>query len=321
MSLVVTPFESAPHAPGAAPSPSGVPEAALPFVFPQDADETGTFAVIDGAKVPGLAERLAASGLEHDSLFNAEGRDDYADSGPWLVRFEPGNAFVRDFFSTTEQDTKPWALWDCAPGIILRAACDFRTLRAHFRRFTKVRDDQGKWIYFRFYEDWVLQCYLETVGDDPDRLTDLMATRDGDWITFVTRGKVYQAEPQLKKRPLSRSPTLIDEPVRAAFRAARWQSFEAKLIAAVRADDRMPVSIVDKDISRVANAAFDRGYRSERSIYNMVRAWLLLNDDGDRLSAVEQGVDPEWRLTSTERSSKIFEQASLITYGAEARHA
>lgn len=110
-----------------------------------------TYALLDAAKVTHLAERLEASGLEHRCLYQGDATDNHGNIASWLVRLEEGNAFTRSLFSATEA---PESLWWAYPGIFIRSPSSLDGLRNHFRKFTRLQDEQGKWFYFRFWEGW-----------------------------------------------------------------------------------------------------------------------------------------------------------------------
>lgn len=116
---------------------------------PEQVQPMHTYAILDAAKVVGLPELLAASGLDHHCLFKGEAFEELAEVAPWIVRIEDGNSFVRKLFTHSDAG---WHLWDKEPGIYLRSRGSLGEMWRHFRKFTKVKDEQGKWYYFRFWE-------------------------------------------------------------------------------------------------------------------------------------------------------------------------
>ena len=102
-----------------------------------------TFAILDAAKVPGLAEVLDATGLERDCLFQGQAAEEMRDAAPWLVRLEEEHSFTRDLFTEGEM---PHHMWSRASAVFLRSRDSLADLRAHLRKFVKVRDDGGAWF-------------------------------------------------------------------------------------------------------------------------------------------------------------------------------
>jgi hypothetical protein len=108
-----------------------------------------TYAILDAARVSDLPELLDASGLEHRCLFRGDAYDELKDVAPWIVRIEAGNSFTRNLFTLSDA---VWHLWDKEPGIYIRSRGSLDDMWAHFRKFTRVKDEDGKWFYFRFWE-------------------------------------------------------------------------------------------------------------------------------------------------------------------------
>ena len=142
-----------------------VPDALYEPLFGQPSDALlHTYAILDAAKVPNLPELLETSGLKHRCLFKGDAYDELKDVAPWVVRLEDGNAFTRNLFTRSDA---PWHLWDAEPGIYLRSSGTLDDMWKHFRKFTKVQDEQGKWFYFRFWEARTFTQILEKTEAAP----------------------------------------------------------------------------------------------------------------------------------------------------------
>lgn len=135
-----------------------VPDALYESLFGRPCDTAlHTYVILDAAKVPNLPELLEVSGLTHHCLFKGNAYDELKDVAPWIVQLEDENVFTRNLFTQSEA---PWHFWDKEPGIYLRSDASLADLCAHFRRFTKVQQTDGRWRYFRFWEPLVLQAYI-----------------------------------------------------------------------------------------------------------------------------------------------------------------
>lgn len=129
-----------------------VPDALHQAMFGQEptaAQLEHTYAILDAAKVPNLLEMLEDSGLEYRCLFTGEAQDDLGQVAPWIVRLEEGSSFTRNLFTRGDA---PWCLWDAEAGIYVRSIAALDEVWRHFRKFTRVQDNTGKWYLFRYWE-------------------------------------------------------------------------------------------------------------------------------------------------------------------------
>jgi hypothetical protein len=116
-------------------------------------EEFATFAVLDGASVPILLDKLAQWQPEYECLYRGEIKPDLAQVAPYLVRIEPETEFAQWVLS--EGWGKHW-------GIFAIVEAGLRDMRQHFRRFLTVHDESGKPLLFRYYDPRVLRVYLPT---------------------------------------------------------------------------------------------------------------------------------------------------------------
>ncbi len=125
-------------------------------------EHASCYAILDGASVPELLPQLYEHEPEHTCLFAGQLDPELAQTAPYLVLLEPDGAFT------------DWVLeegWGNHWGIYATASADivFIQMRKHFRTFLRVRDPDGKPLYFRYYDPRVLRVYLPTCNADEAR--------------------------------------------------------------------------------------------------------------------------------------------------------
>jgi hypothetical protein len=109
-----------------------------------------TYAILDAAKMPYLLTSLLEdSELRYQSLFQGQTQEDLKEHAPYLVELEDNNSFTRRLFTGPKGVN---GLWEKELGIYVRSRAGFDELRKHFRKFTRVQDEAGKWYFFRFWE-------------------------------------------------------------------------------------------------------------------------------------------------------------------------
>lgn len=116
-------------------------------------DGVRVFAVLDGASIEDLLEKLQQFEPEYYCLYRGDLNSDMAQVAPYLVRLRPDTAFAE------------WVIgkgWGQNWGIYVHSPADLQAMRKHFRTFLTVYDSNGKPMLFRYYDPRVLRIYLPT---------------------------------------------------------------------------------------------------------------------------------------------------------------
>ncbi|MEP3347738.1 MAG: DUF4123 domain-containing protein [Litoreibacter sp.] len=141
-----------------------------------------TYAILDAAKVGGLPELLAASGLEHSCLFKGEAFEELAEVAPWIVQLEDGNSFTRNLFTRSDA---PWHLCDKEPGIYLRSRGTLDETWRHFRKFTKVKSSDETRAIFRFWDAVTARVYFSGIRANQARIEQFFRLPSGTSIELI----------------------------------------------------------------------------------------------------------------------------------------
>ncbi|SFJ79000.1 DUF4123 domain-containing protein [Jannaschia pohangensis] len=156
------------------------PDADAPFVpaslaEPLFGGPQATYAVLDAATIPVLPELLAAQDLPHVCLAKDGSGDILAAVSPWLVKLEPDTPLLRALF--TKGEAHMTCFWGTDAGIFLRSDAPLDKIANHLRALLKVRNTDGKMVWFRFWDPAVIAAYLSAVTDWPERIDSLFASR------------------------------------------------------------------------------------------------------------------------------------------------
>jgi len=93
---------------------------------------------------------------ERSCLYGEDIPEALAKVSPYLVRLQPEANFTAWLISEG---------WGNSWGIFLESSASLETLRKHFREFLKVDDEEGKELFFRYYDPRVLRAYLPTCDE------------------------------------------------------------------------------------------------------------------------------------------------------------
>ncbi len=132
------------------------------------------YAILDAAKVktPGLRRILDTSELDFACLLTGQDYDELKDSAPYIVELKEGNDFTRTLFTYNPKFSDKHLsvhLWHQEPGLYVRSRANLIELGVHFAKFVRVRDENGKRFFFRFWEPWHLADALQ--GFTPEQLS------------------------------------------------------------------------------------------------------------------------------------------------------
>jgi hypothetical protein len=129
----------------------------LASIFPPAQADAGpppsVYAVLDGARDERIARAVYDSRLEYECLFTGEISHDLSLAAPYLVQLDAGAAFTR------------WLLaegWRKSFGIFAWTRADIETMRRHCRRLLQIKDEDGRRLFFRYYDPRVLRVFLPT---------------------------------------------------------------------------------------------------------------------------------------------------------------
>lgn len=123
-----------------------------------------TYGIIDAAKIPLGGSVIERSGRPFRCLFKGEVARELGDVAPYLMELDIESDFTRLLFTynpTLPDNLATAHLWHLKCGVFIRSRAGFDDLWQHFRRFTRIQDESGKWYYFRFWEPEHLVRRLE----------------------------------------------------------------------------------------------------------------------------------------------------------------
>jgi len=121
--------------------------------YPYEPSGTSLFAVLDGARDPAIGRALASSPVEYQSLFSGPLSRSLRSASPFVVKLNPQEAFTQMLIAEG---------WGRAWGIYVASTSSLLGLRRHLRTLLRVRMDNGKKCYFRYYDPRVLRAFLPT---------------------------------------------------------------------------------------------------------------------------------------------------------------
>lgn len=140
-------------------------------LFGEPLPELKCYFILDANKHKYLAPEDFHCRIE--SLFQGEFAEITKDIAPYLVEVIPypddsSESELMGLFSDEGAMTR--FNWHEELGVFIHSRYDFDTVLRHLRHFPVMKDENGKWFFFRFYDPKVLRNYLEVIATSPEKL-------------------------------------------------------------------------------------------------------------------------------------------------------
>ncbi|WP_208348651.1 DUF4123 domain-containing protein [Pseudaestuariivita rosea] len=244
-----------------------------------------TYAILDAAKVPNLPELLASSDLEHSCLFKGQAQDDLGHAAPWLVRMLEDRRLTRNLFTHDEKTNDAMGYqWAREPGVFVRTTADFEAVWKHFRRFTKVQAENGKWHFFRFYDPAVASPFFEHNRLDTSLCDTFFKSNDITIQSLISvrglTGKADIFKPTASETSIKRPPhlTLTDQQL-IPFRMTQADKDITSMAQNLRQDFPNELHTQsDTQLHQAIKTSINRmtayGFRQKENLY-ILAAWDL----------------------------------------------
>jgi hypothetical protein len=213
------------------------------------------YAVIDGCHFPGLSDLLAPSGRAHCGLVQGAAADGLGDAAPMLIELGLHDPLLRWLWSA---EGVPLALWGRNAGVLILSPLKLEGVRAHLRRLVMLRNEAGKWLYFRFFAPSTLHGLMQHLQQDATASAALFGNAISALIHEVPgRDQLAVLRPHPATDAAARPPTLIAD---ARLRAALDRAVpRAQIVARLRAIEAQMAA--DHPPLRAAFAAMPRWWR------------------------------------------------------------
>jgi hypothetical protein len=251
-----------------------------------------------------------------ESLFQGEFAEITKDIAPYLVEVIPypddsSESELMGLFSDEGAMTR--FNWHEELGIFIHSRYDFDTVLRHLRHFPVMKDENGKWFFFRFYDPKVLRNYLEVIATSPEKLNKFFGYEKRIIHAFASGiGDSFHYY-QLKALPkdIRNIPILLTEFEVNGFKDKKWLETREYLMEYALQEYPQLYSEENKNVLiKNLDEGFDKGYTYNIAILQYVVA---------KQSAVKNNIDfatLETQLkymisTPLERAQELFAALGL----------
>lgn len=115
--------------------------------------ESPIYVILDAARIFGELDTAQKLQTKFLSLYKGQSEELLSAVAPYLFHYQPNSEFAN------------WLCdkgWGNAWGVFVQSSESLESLQTHFRRFLMVKTEDGRELYFRFYDPRVLRIFLPT---------------------------------------------------------------------------------------------------------------------------------------------------------------
>lgn len=277
-----------------------VPDRLYDPLFGQD--DTGslhTYAIVDAAKLSGGFGEIESCDEQCQCLFQGDAADTLQDVAPYLVELASDGALTRRLMTydpALDETLTSAHLWHLDACVFVRTTASFDDVRKHFRKFTHVQADIGKWFYFRFWEAQHIGAYFAALQKDLAQAQRWFLIDGKTPLTVIVPDSDDQAMRVIgpnAQMPMGRptQPFRIGALERDILKQSKKARFLRKLTKFLRGESAF-LAAMDRSeqvdlVQKLIDHAFYFGIRIEQAVADFALASLIFGRplDGDPVMA------------------------------------
>ncbi|GAA4359874.1 DUF4123 domain-containing protein [Kangiella marina] len=214
--------------------------------------------------------------------------------------------FHRDFFSKH---------WGQHTGIFFHSSEPMDKLARHLKKFIKIRNNEGQWFYFRFFDPRTMNHYLQSIQRWPQRIAKWYGAQQGTELI-----KAILCEDQsgslLKRYQLIPDHTLnhggqieLTETEFQFFQDYRWQHNKQLIETELKNDFPLETQQMShQQFSLWCDEGKHKGYTTPRALYDYCYSALMAQTHNFDLSEIEHYLSEQ--TTSHLEKSKLLYQST-----------
>lgn len=223
-----------------------------------------------------------------ENLFQGEFAEITKEIGPYLVEVIPypdykAESELMGLFSDEGAMTR--FNWHEELGIFIHSRYDFDTVLHHLRHFPVMKDENGKWFFFRFYDPKVLRNYLDVIATSPEKLNKFFGYEKRIIHAFASGigDSFYYYQIKALPEDTRNIPIILTDFEIKGFKKSKWLETKEYLMEyAIQEYPQLYSEENKHELCQNLEEGYKKGYTYEISILQYALA---------KQSAVQNGID------------------------------
>ena len=188
--------------------------------------------------------------------------------------------------------------WGKNCGIFLQSYADLDTLARHCKKFIKLKDESGRWYFFRYYDPRVAKDYFRWMAGDKARVAKWFGVKQGQALINGIVMEVNQGNDFLTiglqncEQLIEQSSIQLSTIEKNWMKQSRWTGVKNAIYEDLKTEliqEPYAISQLSRDlIDTWCEEALRLGYTTERAIYDFAFSQTLAHHFDLNLSEVNQ---------------------------------
>lgn len=288
-------------------------------LFEHGAEELRTYCLLDATRLTALekvfdSERLADLGMQ--CLLSGEAAKEVKNYAPYLVDISLSTEALKEGDIPSFHRQLFTQYWGKHCAIFIKSTADLPTLTRHLKKFIKLKNDDDKWFYFRFYDPRIAKDYFCWLQQDAQRVAKWFGFNKGqpliDSIILETDlGKSFTTFRPINTDQLNALGTVsLSSDELSWMQSFRWQTTKRDIFKALSEDVRQAPFLIDsleqKQVDDLCDSALTEGFETQRAIYDYVFSQTLAQHFNLDLSEVNQYLQAK-DSADLEKSKELYQ--------------
>lgn len=288
-------------------------------LFEHGVDGLRTYCLLDAARVTELDKVFDTDSLDElgmKCLLSGDAAKEIKNYAPYLVDISLSEEAIKNGDISSFHRQLFTQYWGKHCAIFIKSTADLSTLTLHLKKFIKLRNDDDKWFYFRFYDPRIGKDYFSWMQQDAQRVAKWFGINKGQSliesiILETDSGKSFTALKPINTEQLTAlgKVSLSSEELNS-MQFFRWQTTKQEIFKAISEDVRQAPFLIEsleqKEVDDLCESALAEGFETQRAIYDYVFTQALAQHFNLDLSEVNQYLQAK-DSADLEKSKELYQ--------------
>lgn len=279
-----------------------------------------SYVLIDAASLERFHDLLLLIDTDYEILLGNSIKDKYKSVATYLFDLKRSKDLLTWLFTEGEGDKKlSWCLASYSVGVFLQSECELAELAYFFKKFTRLRDKQDKWRYFRFADPKFFSFMLEEMRSEPEycsrwyysakeQMIENFSIYEYDTGLF----KTYKATGKLQAYQSKQKTLMFDDYYQSLSDRYADKLFSQKVMTIINSDFSQYYDGDDKELADFIVESNHRsrqlGLKSEQARGQFIIASVLVDRTLDKEDLASVGFYASAMEHENRKTKKLLEQ-------------